>query len=193
MESESEGELPGPPQSGLNRVTGKNADALFAEGESRRTVSWIWTMTGGEEVEGELIEALRIEWSKSWARTRRWREEKMILEEEWRRLGVSLAYEEARWKDRAAAVPVGTIPAADAEGMIAYAVKHADMYRNLALRAEATRTAPALRKGAKRGRTAVFCTTEDDLELEDVAADGWIEVDEEDDFGYASGDSEPED
>jgi hypothetical protein len=140
----------------------------YTLGESRRQVSWIWTLAGRsgsdeEMLEGEISDngevhltycfiALRIEWCKSYARTRRWREEVRILGEEWRRMPISLAYIENQWKDRAAKVPVGTIPAGEAEGMIAYAVKQAAMYANLIKRAEVTRTEPKLANGYRRSR-----------------------------------------
>jgi hypothetical protein len=94
--------------------------------------------------------ALCIEWSKAWAQSRRWTEEVRLLEEEWRRLPVSYAHREKLWVDRAVAVPVTEIPAAEAEGMIAYATKQAQMYRDLAERAEVTRTEVQLAKGKKR-------------------------------------------
>jgi hypothetical protein len=62
------------------------------------------------------------------------------LEEEWRRLPVTYAYRERQWVDRAIAVPTGSIEFAAAEGMVAYATKQGDMYRELAERAEITRT-----------------------------------------------------
>ncbi|KAJ7050868.1 hypothetical protein C8F01DRAFT_1067390 [Mycena amicta] len=91
--------------------------------ESRRMPSWIWTMTGRSGTNEEIEEgpqyfssfprslptthpALRIEWAKSWARVRRWTEEVLILEEEWRRLPLSFAFKEQGWIQRAQAVPV---------------------------------------------------------------------------------------
>jgi hypothetical protein len=72
------------------------------------------------------------------------------LEEEWRRLPVTYAYRERQWVDRAIAVPTGSIEFAAAEGMVAYATKQGDMYRELAERAEITRTEVSLRRGMKR-------------------------------------------
>ncbi|KAJ7435845.1 hypothetical protein B0H11DRAFT_1937228 [Mycena galericulata] len=51
---------------------------------------------------------------------------------------------------RAARVGTGTIPAAEAEGMVAYASKQAQLYRNLAAAAEMTRTEAHLKRGQKR-------------------------------------------
>ncbi|KAJ7462179.1 hypothetical protein FB451DRAFT_950331, partial [Mycena latifolia] len=85
-------------------------------GENLRQVSWIWTSgaTAGtdEDLEnGEsflasimgkfltLLTALRIEWSKAYVRTRRWREETQMLEEEVRRLPVSLEFRASQWEE----------------------------------------------------------------------------------------------
>ncbi|KAF7346690.1 CxC2 domain-containing protein [Mycena sanguinolenta] len=119
-------------------------------GENMREISWIWTMAGTAGTDEELEEALRIEWSKAWARSRRWTEEVRLLEEEWRRLPISYAHREKVWIDRAVAVPTGSIPFPEAEGMVAYATKQAQMYCELASRAERTRTEPKLARGKKR-------------------------------------------
>ncbi|KAF7342850.1 CxC2 domain-containing protein [Mycena sanguinolenta] len=119
-------------------------------GESMREISWIWTMAGRAGTDEELQDALRIEWSKAWARSRRWTEEVRLLEEEWRRLPVTYAHREKVWIERAVAVPVGSIPFAEAEGMVAYATKQSQMYRDLAVRAEVMRTEPKLARGKKR-------------------------------------------
>ncbi|KAJ7049988.1 hypothetical protein C8F01DRAFT_1348778 [Mycena amicta] len=129
-------------------------------------------------------EALRIEWAKSWARVRRWTEEVLILEEEWRRLPLSFAFEEQGWIQRAQAVPVTEIPEEDAEGMIAYATKQADVYRNLATRAELTRTVPKLARGHRRARALTFFTSAAEIGTaldEEDGGDGLIERDDEGD------------
>ncbi|KAJ7851559.1 hypothetical protein B0H13DRAFT_2360051 [Mycena leptocephala] len=86
-------------------------------GENLREISWIWTMAGTAGTDEEIQDALRIEWAKAWARSRRWTEEVRLLEEEWRRLPVTYAHRERQWVARASAVPVGSIPYAEAEGM----------------------------------------------------------------------------
>ncbi|KAJ7019709.1 hypothetical protein C8F04DRAFT_975338 [Mycena alexandri] len=53
-------------------------------GENMREISWIWTLAGTAGTDEELEDALRIEWAKAWARSRRWTEEVRLLEEEWR-------------------------------------------------------------------------------------------------------------
>ncbi|KAF7302510.1 CxC2 domain-containing protein [Mycena chlorophos] len=70
-------------------------------------------MKGSNQV--DMVEAVRIEWSKAWARLRRWEEEVGILTEETRRMPVSHESWALMWEKRLTAVPVGTIPEAEAE------------------------------------------------------------------------------
>ncbi|KAJ7801214.1 hypothetical protein B0H14DRAFT_3489904 [Mycena olivaceomarginata] len=136
---------------GLLPLMDEDDDEMVTRGgENVRQVSWIWTMAGTAGTEEELEDALRIEWSKAWARSRRWTEEVRLLEEEWRRLPLTYEHRERLWKERAVAVPVTSIPEAEAEGMIAYVLKQAQLYRDLAARAETTRTEAKLARGKKR-------------------------------------------
>ncbi|KAJ6486565.1 hypothetical protein C8R47DRAFT_1216667 [Mycena vitilis] len=120
--------------------------------ENQRQVSWIWTLAGADGTDAGLEKALRVEWSKAFARTRRWTEEKRLLDMEYDRLMESLEHEALIWDARAAAVPIGILSRANAEGAVAYATRHADMYRDLKTRAEKTWTEPRLRRGQKRAR-----------------------------------------
>ncbi|KAJ6479819.1 hypothetical protein C8R45DRAFT_1054444 [Mycena sanguinolenta] len=62
------------------------AYGVVALGEGRRTLLWIWyAAKTGEPTEAELVEALRVEWCKAYARTRRWHEDVVLVEEEMRR------------------------------------------------------------------------------------------------------------
>ncbi|KAJ7216669.1 hypothetical protein GGX14DRAFT_359106 [Mycena pura] len=168
-------------------------DDLVTVGESHREVSWIWTLAGtaGSD-ESELAEALRIEWSKAYARVRRWREEVKILEAEWQRLPLSFAHEVSKWDCRVVAVPVGAVevPAPEAEGLLAYAMKQADVYRQLAIRAESARIEPKLGRGYRRPREAVRVVThamegdgllgdEDVGEDDEDEQDGFLDSDDE--------------
>ncbi|KAF7314223.1 CxC2 domain-containing protein [Mycena kentingensis (nom. inval.)] len=132
-------------------VFGGDSTAPRRQGESRRVVSWIWRLTGRGGTDAEIQESLRVEWCKAYARTRRWREEVWLLEEEWRRLPLSLAHEERLWDQRGASGQSLGATDAEKEGLVAYAAKQADMFRDLARRAEVVRTAPKLRRGCKRG------------------------------------------
>jgi hypothetical protein len=60
------------------------------------------------------------------------------------------AHREQLWKDRAVAVLVTKIPEAVAEGMLAYTMKQAQLYRDLAARAATARTEAKLTQGKKR-------------------------------------------
>ncbi|KAJ7853088.1 hypothetical protein B0H13DRAFT_2359199 [Mycena leptocephala] len=120
--------------------------------ENRRLVSWIWTLAGTEGSDAALGEGLRVEWAKSFARTRRWTEELRLVSEEFLRVGVSFDYEAAKWERRAGAIRVGVIPRAEAEGAVAYAKHHVEIYRNLKARGEKTWTAERLARGKRRAR-----------------------------------------
>ncbi|KAJ7858617.1 hypothetical protein B0H14DRAFT_2206500, partial [Mycena olivaceomarginata] len=118
-------------------------------GESVRQVSWIWTGAGMMGADADLEEALRIEWCKAYARTRRWREEMLLVDEEVRCAGVTLEFRAREWDQRAMAVPIGESQWEEwnratgqlagwtyerAEGAVAYALKQAAVFRNIAAR-----------------------------------------------------------
>ncbi|KAF7300277.1 CxC2 domain-containing protein [Mycena kentingensis (nom. inval.)] len=93
---------------------------------------------------------LRIEWAKAYARVRRWREEVRVLEEEWRRVPISIAYEQKMWQLRGeAAFSVGK-SAEHIDGLHAYAAKQAAMYGDLIERAEIARTEEHKGRGYRR-------------------------------------------
>ncbi|KAF7305709.1 CxC2 domain-containing protein [Mycena chlorophos] len=114
-----------------------SAGTVLHHGESSRTVSWIWTMAGNSGTDVELEEAIRIEWTKAWARVRRWDEEVRIATDEQRRVVESFEYESRVWMRRAAAVPLGTLPRRS---------------KPRRARAEITRTEAKLKRGQKRPR-----------------------------------------
>ncbi|KAK7026675.1 hypothetical protein VNI00_015548 [Paramarasmius palmivorus] len=100
-------------------------------GESRRELSWIWS---GVDVTGDskaMQEALRIEWSKSWARKRRWDEELDLIIEEKRRVIASLTYDAEKWLERAEHQEQSP------EGYLAYAYRQAALRKGLIERFEA--------------------------------------------------------
>ncbi|KAJ7789818.1 hypothetical protein B0H14DRAFT_3502546 [Mycena olivaceomarginata] len=123
-------------------------EMVTRRGESMREVSWIWTVAGTAGTDKELEDALRIECAKAWARSRQWTEEVHLLEEEWRRLPLTYAHRERLWIQHVVAVPVRQgLPFPEAEGKVAYATKQAQLFRDLAGRAETTRTEAKLPKG----------------------------------------------
>ncbi|KAJ7175600.1 hypothetical protein C8R46DRAFT_890642 [Mycena filopes] len=119
-------------------------------GETHRTLSWIASKLGGEDEklhEGEwrlgmstrwmltvILAALRVEWCKAYSRSRRWREELVLVEEEMRRTIEYGVWAKQRWIARASArtVMLGTTAATTlevAEGVKAYVLEHADRER----------------------------------------------------------------
>ncbi|KAJ7431877.1 hypothetical protein B0H11DRAFT_2261291 [Mycena galericulata] len=122
--------------------------------ENRRKMSWIWEVAGSTGTDAELEDALRIEWSKAYARVRRWNEEVTLLEVEYLRVLVSFEFEALRWDRRARAVPIGVIPWEETVGAVAFARKQAAMFRDLKRRGEETWTAPPLARGKKKVRAA---------------------------------------
>ncbi|KAJ7048755.1 hypothetical protein C8F01DRAFT_1276102 [Mycena amicta] len=105
---------------------GVAAFGVVALGEGRRTLSWIWYVAKPEDpTEAELVEALRVEWCKAFARMRRWREDVVLVEEEMRRTieyGHSAAH---RWAERADA-RVEFVDETLLEGLRAYAREQED-------------------------------------------------------------------
>ncbi|KAJ7469033.1 hypothetical protein FB451DRAFT_1352272 [Mycena latifolia] len=104
---------------------GVAAYGVVALGEGRRTLSWIWyTAKVGEPTEVELVEALQVEWCKAYARTRRWCEDTVLVEEEMRRTIDYGVYQGEEWLQRRS---VRTEVGAElAEGLYAYALEQAD-------------------------------------------------------------------
>jgi hypothetical protein len=121
-----------------------------------------------------------------------------LLEEEWRCLPVSYAYREQEWVTRAVGVPTGSIPFPEAEGMVAYAMKQAQMYHDLAERAEITRTEAKLVHGKKRQVWApswdpVMGVEGEGLRMDDdVAGNEAAESDDDDDDEWGDVDSDEE-
>ncbi|SJL02578.1 uncharacterized protein ARMOST_05909 [Armillaria ostoyae] len=94
-------------------------------------MSWIWLVEGGlgDGSEKDVIEAARAEWLKSRARVLRWSEELQLVEEEMRRVQVSLSRKADWWEERRG----GWQPLAPEflEGIAAYADKQAALIRRL--------------------------------------------------------------
>ncbi|KAJ7473239.1 hypothetical protein FB451DRAFT_1035635 [Mycena latifolia] len=162
-------------------------------GKNVREVSWIWAAAGTSGTDTDLedgefllqkVIALHIEWSKAYARSRRWKEEIRLLEEESRRILVSFEFSAFVWEQRAQAVEITGIPEQAAEGAIAYAVKQARMFRDMKARAEITLTEPKLANGKKR-RWARMREEHDENDEEEGEEDGdqGVEVDDEYDWG----------
>ncbi|KAJ7884264.1 hypothetical protein B0H13DRAFT_1890045 [Mycena leptocephala] len=120
--------------------------------ENQCLVSWIWTLAGMEGSDAALGEGLRVEWVKSFARMRRWREKLQLVSEEFLHVSMSFDYKAAKWERHAGAIRVGVIPHAEAEGTVAYAKHHVEIYCNLKARGEKMWTAERLAWGKRRAR-----------------------------------------
>ncbi|KAF9551575.1 hypothetical protein CPC08DRAFT_738301 [Agrocybe pediades] len=99
-------------------------------GETRRTLSWIWTTNSSSgDVHEESDDILRAEWAKSRARAARAREEVLLLREEMRRTVLFLEWK-ARWWDQC--VASRQVDSKElAEGLRAYASSQAGLQRSL--------------------------------------------------------------
>ncbi|KAJ7799721.1 hypothetical protein B0H14DRAFT_3491392 [Mycena olivaceomarginata] len=102
-----------------------------APGQSKRTMSWIWTVKAGSgDAERDLHDSVRVEWARAKARKTRWVEEVMILEEEMRRTLRYLEWQAIWWEVRVDSRPGATVQVR--AGVRAYALKQAALYRRLA-------------------------------------------------------------
>ncbi|KAJ7264470.1 hypothetical protein B0H12DRAFT_1011966, partial [Mycena haematopus] len=106
---------------------------VVAAGEGTHTMSWIWYSTNVGGGDQELVDALRVEWCKAYARMKRWHEDIVLVEEEMRRTIEYGAWMAAQWEMRATARSEGVSPAL-AEGLRAYAAEHVDRERETCLR-----------------------------------------------------------
>ncbi|KAI3998192.1 hypothetical protein K525DRAFT_275486 [Schizophyllum commune Loenen D] len=102
---------------------GREVAAVRRADARRNLTSWIWTCLGGpvQNEEAQVHDAIRVEWAKARARSERWREEVMLLEEEMQRVLRYLAWTSEEWARRA-----GSIQTRDAymrAGLQAYALR----------------------------------------------------------------------
>ncbi|KAJ6452354.1 hypothetical protein C8R47DRAFT_998112, partial [Mycena vitilis] len=111
------------------------AAATLAAGEGTHTMSWIWYST---KLDGDkdLVDALRVEWCKAYARMRRYHEDIVLVEEEMRRTIEYGAWMAAEWEMRASARTTH-MSTSLAEGVRAYAMEHADQERKTCVRLSA--------------------------------------------------------
>ncbi|KAL0572707.1 hypothetical protein V5O48_009258 [Marasmius crinis-equi] len=105
-------------------------DALVKPGESVKQLSWIWTTYDVSNESDEVQEVMRIEWSKSWARKRRWAEELALVDEEMRRTVVTLQHGAEEWK-RLGGIQ-GEADSVVMEGMRVFAFEQAGIRARLA-------------------------------------------------------------
>lgn len=96
---------------------------------------------------------VRVEWLKARARAQRWEEEVRLLREEMRRTLASFSWQ-AKWWDTKALYDVPDIVLA--EGLHAYALEHADMFRALEVVFQARWTAVRERADTFLSRDSVL-------------------------------------
>ena len=125
-----------------NRGPGKESDEV-GTGDGSYFRSWIWLQNPrvpdaagdvGEEVasEEDVNEVLRVEWTTSYARLERWKEEVDLLQEEMRRVVAFLEWKSRDWLAKVD-IPWRT-PTPDVQsGLGAYAKKQAAVYHDLAV------------------------------------------------------------
>lgn len=106
-------------------------------GEMRRTLSWIWTMEGVQQVNADQNsdDILRVEWCKSRARANRATEEVLLLKEEMRRTLVFLTWRAKWWRTKPVSWDGVSIQLQ--EGIVAYAKDQALIQDALATHFEA--------------------------------------------------------
>ena len=79
----------------------KVRDKQDGTGETRRTLSWIWTTSQAPSSDDDRDAILRLEWAKSRARAARAQEEVMLLKEEMNRVLKYLEWKSEWWMQRA--------------------------------------------------------------------------------------------
>ncbi|KAJ6487573.1 hypothetical protein C8R45DRAFT_1097471 [Mycena sanguinolenta] len=129
--------------------------------ENQRQMSWIWAVAGTEGTDAGLENGgfvrsfCNVGWTAEAAQIYVWNGQRLSLAH-------GAGYEEETWQKRAAAVPVGVIPHADAEAAVAYALRHADMYHDLRDRGIKRWNEEKLTRGKKWGHyvPAVISTME---------------------------------
>lgn len=129
------------------------------------------------------IAAIRVEWAKAWARTRRWHEEVQLLNEEMHRVLEFHEYRARWWEDRRNRSGESIINPGLADGISAYAEGRAQLHRDLAMR---FRGMWANFRGG--GATSVLSEDEtDEIQQPEIEADGDQELsdEEEDEEGVA--------
>lgn len=123
-----------------NRGPGKESDEA-GTGDGSYFCSWIWMQNPRvpdadvrEEgaSEEDVNEVLRVEWTTSFARLERWKEEVDLLQEEMRRVVVFLEWRSQDWLAKVD-IPQGTSAPDVQSGLDAYTKKQAAVYRNLAV------------------------------------------------------------
>lgn len=100
-------------------------------GETRKTVSWIWTAGNSQGPDDHSDDIYRSEWAKTRARAHRAKEEVMLLKEEMRRTLAFLEHRANWWRNRPIKSQVN-LSKDMAEALSAYSLSQADLQDKLA-------------------------------------------------------------
>ncbi|KAF9030912.1 hypothetical protein BJ165DRAFT_1411288 [Panaeolus papilionaceus] len=111
----------------------KEDEELFKKLKQRYEPSWIWLVArmalGEAEITAEFHESMRVEWAKAKARMMRWVEERLLVQEEMRRVLAWFSYRADWWDNAAYQRTQGD--AIVLQGVSAYAHKQADICRKM--------------------------------------------------------------
>ncbi|KAH9475484.1 hypothetical protein JR316_0012595 [Psilocybe cubensis] len=121
-----------PQEEGEFVLFGEDRTRRDGSGQTRRTLSWIWTNGGIAEAAGDddSDDILRVEWAKSRARSLRAEEEVLLLKEEMRRVLAYLEWRSEWWRSHQKAIPDASTTLL--EGISAYALSQASLQDSLA-------------------------------------------------------------
>ena len=154
-------------------------------GETRRTLSWIWTTPRAGNADDAQDDILRAEWAKSRARATRTWEEVLRLKEEMRQVLESLEWKATWWMDRSKVSR--TVGKDIQEGLVSYAHRQSSVQKALAHKfrelwksplADATEGPEGAQTTAGAGGEAI--DEDDEEESEDEDGDRGVGFDEDD-------------
>ncbi|KAK6974482.1 hypothetical protein R3P38DRAFT_3335742 [Favolaschia claudopus] len=129
-----EADVRGLPQSSFHDPERKKKKRKKSRRGAEEAISWIWVARGERWQPGDdeaMNEAVRIEWAKTRARSRRWAEEVDLLEEEMRRVNAFLAWRAQWWSGRINLLQREDGP--QLEGETAYAQRQERIHATLAV------------------------------------------------------------
>jgi len=156
-------------------------------GETRRTLSWIWTTARVGNTNDAQDDILRTEWAKSRARATRTWEEVLRLKEEMRRVLESLEWKARWWMDRSK--DVRDVGKDVQEGLVSYAQRQSSMQKALAAKfrelwqsplKDATEGLEGVQVEDKVGGEVIDEDDEGESETEDGCGVGGFDEDDDD-------------
>uniref|UniRef100_A0A0W0EXW1 Uncharacterized protein n=1 Tax=Moniliophthora roreri TaxID=221103 RepID=A0A0W0EXW1_MONRR len=118
------------PENAESQWKHKQDELVKKTGEGFRGTLWIWWAVdgGGFALDESLYNKLCVEWAKSYARLRQWKEEVMLVEEEMHRTLMSLFWTSSQWTAHA---KQNRFSGAYGEGAASYAYRQAALFQHL--------------------------------------------------------------